>query len=92
MVSKLCGRANRRPDHFKTLDSTEENHILAYDKSENSLRIFAKVSRQIARRHLAAPKNINRIRWFAPEIIKAKPKVVRGKKCDSVNDGYAIID
>ena len=32
-------------DHFKTLDSMEEKHILAYDESDKSLRIFAKVSR-----------------------------------------------
>ena len=79
-------------DHFKILDSTEDNHILAYDKSENSLRIFAKVSRQIAQQHLATSKNINHIRWFASEIIGAKPKGVRGGKCDSVNNGYTIID
>ena len=78
-------------DHFKTLDSTEDKQILAYDESEQSLRISTKGSRQSARRHLATTKNINRIRWFAPEIIGAKPTVVRGKKCDSVNDGYAII-
>ena len=78
-------------DHFKTLDSTEDQHILAFDKSQPSLRVFAKVSRANARNHLATTNNINSIRWFAPAIIGAKPNIVRGKKCDSVNDGYAII-
>ena len=78
-------------DHFDTLDSTGEKHIIAIDKSKPSMRIFAKVLRGIVRHHLATTKNINCIRWFAPAIIGAKPKAVRGKKCDSVNYGYAII-
>ena len=35
-------------DRFKTLDSTEDKHIFAFDESEPSMRIFAKVSRGIA--------------------------------------------
>ena len=66
-------------DDLETLDSTEEKHILAYNESDKSLRIFTKVSRQIARRHLTTTKNINPTRWFAPEVIGATPKVVRGK-------------
>ena len=73
-------------NNFKTLDSTEDKHILAFDESEPSMRVFAKVSRGIARHRLATTK-----RWFAPAIIGVKPKVVRGKKCDSVNDEFAII-
>ena len=65
-------------DHFKTLDSTEDKHIFSVNESEPSMRMFAKVSRGIARHHLATTRNINRIRWFAPAIIGAKPKVVRG--------------
>ena len=78
-------------NHFEIIDSKEFKHILAFDKSQPSLRVFAKVSRAIARRHLATTKNINLIRWFALAIIGAKPNVTRGKKCYSVNDGYAII-
>ena len=64
-------------DHFEIIDSKEFKHILAFDKCQPSLRVFAKVSRAIARRHLATTKNINLIRWFAPTIIGARPKVVR---------------
>eukprot|EP00536_Pseudo-nitzschia_multiseries_P009986 jgi/Psemu1/24711/gm1.24711_g len=63
-------------DNFETADSTDDQHILAFDDSEPSLRIFAKVSE---------------ILNFAPEIVQAKAEVVRGKKCGSINDGYVII-
>ena len=65
--------------------------FLLSHKSQLSLHMLAKVPRAIARRHLATTKNINLIRWIAPAIIGAKPKLVRGKKCDRVNDGYVII-
>ena len=74
-------------DHFEILDSTENKHILTFDESQPPLRVFAKVSRAIARRNLSIMKNINLIKWFAPAIIGAKSKVLRGKKCDSANDG-----
>ena len=90
-MKKYVEKDGKCIDAFETLDSTEEKHIIAYNESDKSLHIFAKVSRQIARRHLATTKNINRMRWFAREIIGAKSKVVRGKNCDSVNDGYTII-
>ena len=32
-------------DRFEIIDSTEFKHILAFDKSQPSLRVFAKVSR-----------------------------------------------
>ena len=88
---KYDKKDNKCIDHFKTLDSMEDKHIIAVNESESSMRIFAKMSRGIAWHHLATTKNINRTRWFAPAIIGAKPKVMRGKKCDSVNYGYAII-
>ena len=43
-------------DHFKTLDSTKDKHILAFDESESPMRIVEKVSRGIARHHLATKK------------------------------------
>ena len=49
------------------------------------------VSRRIARIHLATKKNIQHLRWFDPTIVGAKPNVKGGHKCDSINNGYAII-
>ena len=40
---------------------------------------------------MATDKNIKLLRRFPPTIVKAKPKVVRGKKCDGFNSDYAII-
>ena len=61
----------RSIDHFITIDSEEFKHVMGFDKDEPTLRVFAKVSRAIAKRHLATPKNINLIRWFTPTIIGA---------------------
>ena len=72
---KYDKKEGRRINHFKTLDSTEDKHILAFDESERSLRISATASREIARRHLTTTKNIDCIRRITPEIIEAKPKV-----------------
>eukprot|EP00536_Pseudo-nitzschia_multiseries_P008971 jgi/Psemu1/21958/gm1.21958_g len=74
-------------DSFQTLDSTDEKHIVAFDESEPSLQIFAKVSRENAKQHLAQSSNIQDTRKFAKEIVPAKSVVVRGKKCTSINNG-----
>eukprot|EP00536_Pseudo-nitzschia_multiseries_P018068 jgi/Psemu1/53987/gm1.53987_g len=78
-------------DSFKTLDSTVKKFVLAFAKSEPSLRIFAKASTQFAKQHLGTPENIEITRTFAEQIVESKPKIGRGTKCDSVNSGYAII-
>eukprot|EP00536_Pseudo-nitzschia_multiseries_P019599 jgi/Psemu1/61749/gm1.61749_g len=78
-------------ESFKTLDSTGEKFILAFAESEPSLRIFAKASTQFAKQRLGRPENIEITRTFSGEIVEAKPKIGRGTKCDSVNNGYAII-
>eukprot|EP00536_Pseudo-nitzschia_multiseries_P018842 jgi/Psemu1/57580/gm1.57580_g len=78
-------------DSFKTLDSTDKKFVLAFAESEPSLRLFAKASRQFAKRRLGTPKNIEITRTFAGQIVESKPKIGRGTKCDSVNSGYAII-
>ena len=78
-------------DTFEPTYSMEDKYMIAFNESKPSLRIFAKVSRKIARHHLATMGNINCIRSFASKIIGAKPKADRGKKCDSINGVYAII-
>eukprot|EP00536_Pseudo-nitzschia_multiseries_P011441 jgi/Psemu1/28894/gm1.28894_g len=78
-------------ENFNKLDSTKDEHILAFDDTNPSLRIFAKVSRKFAKRHLVLKNNIKVLRKFAPEIVGAKPTVARGQKCGSINDDYAII-
>ena len=78
-------------DDFKIKDSTKNTHIIAFGKGESSKWDFTKVSRKNARFHLATTKNIQRLRWFAPNLIASKPTVIRGGKCDNINDGYAII-
>lgn len=94
---KTGGKKKYRPEqalsigNFNTLDSTEDKPILAFDDSEPSLRIFAKVSRNFALRHLASKHNIKLLRQFAPAIVGAKPTIGRGVKRGSINDDYAII-
>eukprot|EP00536_Pseudo-nitzschia_multiseries_P017003 jgi/Psemu1/48898/gm1.48898_g len=78
-------------DSFKTLDSTNEKFILVFAESEPSLQIFAKASRKIAKQRLGALENIKISRTFAGETVEAKPEVVQGNKCTSINNGYAII-
>ena len=78
-------------DDFKIEDSTEDNHLIAFEKGDSSRCVFAKNSRLIARVHLATQRNIQCIRWFAPTLIKWKLHINQGKKCDSINDGYTII-
>ena len=87
-VSTGTGFVNK---NYNTLDSTKDEHILAFDHSKPSLRIFAKVSRHFAERHLASKNNIELLRQFAPAIVGAKPTVGRGVKRGSINDDYAII-
>ena len=94
---KIGGKKKYEPElalsinNFETLDSTKDEHILAFDDYKPSLRIFAKVSRGLAERHLASKNNINLLREFAPAIVGAKPTVGRGVKRGSINDDYAII-
>ena len=40
---------------------------------------------------MATDKNMKLLRRFAPTMVGVKPKVIRGKKCDNFNSGYAII-
>ena len=79
-------------DPFKTHDSTEDTHILAFDESKPSLHIFAKVSRKITRQHLATTENINHINMtVCSRNYWSYTQSSKRKKCDSVNDGYANI-
>eukprot|EP00536_Pseudo-nitzschia_multiseries_P004241 jgi/Psemu1/9560/gm1.9560_g len=78
-------------ESFTTLYSTNKKFILAFDKSEPSLQIFAKASTQFAKQCLGTPGNIEITRTFAGEIVESKPKIGQGTKCDSVNNGYAIM-
>ena len=78
-------------DEFKIKDSTEDKHLIVFEEGDSSRYVFAKNSRKVSRFHLATTKNIRRIRWFAPNLIVSKPNITRRKKCDSINNGYAII-
>ena len=78
-------------DKFLTKDSTEKQNFIAFDQYEESKCIFAKVSRNRAKIHLDTDKKIKLLQRYAPTMVGAKPKVVRGEKCDSWNSGYAII-
>eukprot|EP00536_Pseudo-nitzschia_multiseries_P019621 jgi/Psemu1/317152/fgenesh1_kg.5854_\ len=50
---KIGGKKNHQPEqalsinNFETLDSTKDEHILAFDNSNPLLRIFAKQNRQL---------------------------------------------
>ena len=66
-------------DGFDIKDNTEEKYLIAFEKGTSSRCVFAKISRKIARFHLAMKTTINRVRWFAPAIIKCKPHINHGK-------------
>ena len=72
-------------DKYSITDSTEKQNYIAFDKDEETKCIFAKVSRNRAKFHLATDKKIKLLRRYAHTMVGAKPKVVRGKKCDSWN-------
>jgi hypothetical protein len=79
-------------DHFKTIDSTYTNHCLALDDTkEKTDTVFAKISREVAKRHLATTENSQLLRDLVDDLMKYKPHVDRGNKCDSVNTGYRIM-
>ena len=79
-------------DHFKTIDSTYFDHCLALDDTkEKTDTIFAKISREFAKRHLAKPENSQLLRGLVDDLMKYKSHVNRGTKCDSVNTGYRIM-
>eukprot|EP00536_Pseudo-nitzschia_multiseries_P019168 jgi/Psemu1/316765/fgenesh1_kg.4027_\ len=78
---KIGGKKKYQPEqalsieNFDTLDSTKDEHIVAFDDTNPSLRILAKVSRKFAKRHLATKNNIKLLRKFAPEINRQLPEV-----------------
>ena len=78
-------------DPFETKDRTEKQNFITFDQYQESKCIFTKVSRNRVKRHLATDKSIKLLRRYAPTMVGAKSKVIRGKKCDSWNSGYAII-
>ena len=58
---------------------------------KKSVRVFGKLSRNMAKTHLAKQECICELREFSNDMIQLKPKVQRGKHRDSINDGYGII-
>jgi len=79
-------------NHFKTIDSTYSVHCLALDDTkEKTDMIFAKISREVAKRHLAKSENSQLLRGLVDDLMKYKSHVNRGTKCDSVNTGYRIM-
>mgnify|MGYP001626972923 CR=1 FL=1 len=73
-------------DRFKTIDSTNKDHCLVLDNIEPKPdTIVAKISREMAKRNLASPKNTKLLRGFVKHLMRFKPQVDRGKKCDSMN-------
>jgi len=77
--------------HFTTIDSSKTRSCWVTDESDMSIPIFSKISRNRARNHLAHPDNIRKVRSTSEDIIKSKPEVKRGTKCDSINSGYGIM-
>jgi len=77
-------------DGYQTLDSTDKKYIVAMDERLPSLRIFSKAPRKKARQHLASDSEIQKTRNFAGQFVEAKPEVVRGTDCGSINDRYVI--
>jgi len=77
--------------HFTTIDSSKTRSCWVTDKCDTTIHIFAKISRDTAREHLAHLINIRNLRSTLEDIIKSKPKVKRGIKCDSINSGYGIM-
>mmetsp|Transcript_6251 Transcript_6251/g.13409 ORF Transcript_6251/g.13409 Transcript_6251/m.13409 type:complete len:269 (+) Transcript_6251:364-1170(+) len=78
-------------DHFKTINSFYSYHRIALDcTKEKPNTVFAKVSREVAKKHLATPENCQLLRDFVDDLMKYKPHVNRGNKCDSTNTGYRI--
>mmetsp|Transcript_19989 Transcript_19989/g.41136 ORF Transcript_19989/g.41136 Transcript_19989/m.41136 type:complete len:141 (-) Transcript_19989:35-457(-) len=79
-------------DHFKTINSFYSYHRIALDcTKEKPNTVFAKVSREVAKKHLATPENCQLLRDFVDDLMKYKPHVNRGNKCDSTNTGYRIM-
>lgn len=77
-------------DDLRTLDSTDEKFIMVVDESQQSLRLFAKASRKMAKQHLARSNIIESTRKFVEESVRVKPSISRGCECGSVDKGYAI--
>ena len=78
-------------DHKHFIDSDYHTHFIATDADDFSIRICAKVGRRRATFGLGSEKSLARLRTFSEEIIQCKPNTGRGKKRDSINDGYAIL-
>jgi len=78
-------------DDMRTIDSTETKHCFARDAENPGITLFAKVSGLQSRNLLASNTKIALLRNFPNNIIKCKPVVPRGKKCLSINKGYAIV-
>ena len=78
-------------DHKHFIDTDYHNHFIATDADDFSIQICAKVGRWRATFGLGSEKSLARLRTFSEEIIQCKPNTGRGKKRDSINDGYAIL-
>ena len=81
-------------DNFDIIDSTDNKHCLVMDDSagkKKSIRVFGKLSRNMAKSHLAKHESICELREFSKDMIQLKPKVHRGENWDGINDGYGII-
>mmetsp|Transcript_25018 Transcript_25018/g.52822 ORF Transcript_25018/g.52822 Transcript_25018/m.52822 type:complete len:196 (+) Transcript_25018:284-871(+) len=76
---------------FTPIDSSKTRSCWVTDKCDMTIHIFAKISRDTACKHLAHPINIRNLRSTLEDIIKSKPEVKRGIKCDSINSGYGIM-
>lgn len=81
-------------DNFDIIDSSDNKHCLVMDDSagkRKSIRVFGKLSRNMAKSYLAKQESICELREFSKDMIQLKPKVHRGENRDGINDGYGII-
>jgi len=76
---------------FTPIDSSKTRSCWVTDKCDMTIHIFAKISRDTALSRLANPNNIRDLRATSEDIIKSKPEVKIGIKCDSINSGYGIM-
>jgi len=67
-------------DEFKSIDGTNQDHCLVLDNIEPKPEtIFAKISREMAKRNLSSPNNTKVLRGFLNDLMRFKPQVDRGK-------------
>ena len=76
---------------FSELDSGPKHHLIAYDNQSQKGCLFAKISREKARRKMGGRKPVKRLRFFSSEMFRCMRIIPRGKQCGSVDNGYFVV-